>query len=329
VHEFLIDMLECPACHGALWWEIIARDGDRIDEGKARCTPCDGVYPIKEGIGVFLTPDLPRHDLWEQTESGLVRHLRDHPKLERQLMDAPLETLNPADQFFRAMVLEERGDYSAARSASREAFHRLYTREYLACYRRQIEVVVERLSTYQGPIVDLASGRGALVEILAERLDNPIVMTDFSPTVLQRNRRVLEFLRLHERVSLLAFDARRTPFKIDSIAMMTSNLGLGNIEEPANLLSELRRVVNGELLAITHFYSEADNAHRDALQGSDLLYRESTVGQFRASGWNVTAANTCHGRAEPTPQGIVLEGFAIDGLPIAGTTLEWCVLVAR
>ena len=35
-------------------------------------------YPVREGIGLFLLPDLPRNDLWEQAESQLSRYLREH-----------------------------------------------------------------------------------------------------------------------------------------------------------------------------------------------------------------------------------------------------------
>jgi hypothetical protein len=35
------------------------------------------------------------------------------------------------------------------------------------------------------------------------------------------------------------------------------------------------------------------------------------------------------GYAEPTPPGVLIEGATIDGLPVAPTTLEWRVLVAR
>lgn len=329
MHDYLIDMLECPACHGALSWKVTTQIGTRIEEGEARCADCEAVYPLKEGIAIFLTPDLPHNDLWEQTESGLGRYLREHPEVDRRLMGAPLETLNPADRFFRSMILEESGDYTSARQVSRDAWQSLYTPEYLACYQSQLDYLVQRLSAFQGPIVDLASGRGMLVEVLASRLDNPIVMTDFSPTVLRRDRRLLEFLGLEGRVSLLAFDARRTPFREASIVALTSNLGLGNVEQPGNLLVELRRVVSGEFLAITHFYPEDDDAHRELKRERDLFYGETALERFREAGWSVTIENLCRGSAEPTPRGVVLEGFGIDELPVASTVLEWCVLVGR
>jgi hypothetical protein len=243
-------------------------------------------------------------------------------------MDVPVETLNPADRFFRAMVLEQRGDLAAARAESRSATETLYTPEYLACSRRQLQWLVERLAGYGGPVIDLASGRGALVEEMARRLDNPLVMTDFSPTVLRRNRRMLEHLGLQGRVSLLAFDARRTPFKDGAIGRMTSYLGLANVEQPGGVLAELRRVVGGEMLSVMHFFPEDDEAHRDLLRERDFLYEARTVQHFRLAGWDARIENACRAPARPTSVGAVLEGFGIDGLPVAPTVLDWCVLNA-
>jgi ubiquinone/menaquinone biosynthesis C-methylase UbiE len=61
---------------------------------------------------------------------------------------------------------------------------------------------------------------------------------------------------LYSQLSLLALDARRMPFQEGSVEMLTTNLGLQNIEEPDSLMRELRRVVGGRFLSISHFYSD-------------------------------------------------------------------------
>ena len=86
MRTYLIEMLECPACHGTLEWSIT-----------------------------------------------------EHPELEHQLMDAPLDTLAPADQFFRGLVLEERGKFREARIAEDSANKGLYTRDYLDCWNSQLD----------------------------------------------------------------------------------------------------------------------------------------------------------------------------------------------
>ncbi|MBC7264834.1 MAG: hypothetical protein H5T64_10845 [Chloroflexi bacterium] len=192
MYTYLMDMLECPRCHSELEWDITERRDGRIETAEARCMACASTYPIREGIGVFLTPDLPRDDLWEQVDSQLTLYLRQHPDVERQLMGAPLETLAPADQFSRALLLDERGEYAQAKATAEQALTGIYTPDYLACSESQIRQAMERLSTAPGPIVDLATGLGRLMEEMARRLHQPIVATDFSPRVLRRNRRRLE-----------------------------------------------------------------------------------------------------------------------------------------
>jgi len=330
MHTYLVEMLECPACHDKLEWTIVERSGNRIEAAEAHCSACDAVYPVRDGIGLFLTPELPRNDMWEAVDSGVIKHLREHPEIERKLMKVPLDTLAPADQFFRALVLEERGKYHEAQIVEDSANKGLYTPEYTNCWNSQLNYVVEWLSGTDGPIVDLASGRCYLVEKVVSKLKRPVIATDFSPGVLRRDRRWLESFGLYDHVSLLAFDARRTPFKDGAVETLTTNLGLPNIEEPGSLLKELRRIVAGKFLAISHFFPEEDESNAEVIREAKLetlLYQRSALEQFAEVGWDVEVKNVCVGVARPTPPGVVLEGARIDGLPVADTNLEWCVLL--
>ena len=332
MHMYLVDLLQCPHCGGALRWDVSRQSGDQLRSAEAHCMRCSASYPVRDGIGVFLTPDLPRDDLWEQTESGLTTHLREHPETERRLMEASLESLNPADQFFRALVLEERGDFAGARAVARVATSGLYTRAYRACMESQLQLVGARLAGMHTPIVDLASGRGGLVEVLLSSSAAPVVATDFSLRILRRDARLLATLGLADRVSLLAFDARRTPFKEGAVSTMTSLLGLPNVDDPTALVRELRRVVGGELLAISHFYSPNDLANGAVIRASGhaaMLYEHEALDVFAAHDWRSDVLNRCSSPAEPTPHGEVIEGAGIDGLPIASTMLEWGTLLAE
>jgi len=330
MHTYLIEMLECPACHDKLEWSIIEQNENRIEAAEARCNACTTIYPVRDGIGLFLTPELPRNDLWEQVDSGFIQHLREHPELEQQLMEVPLDTLVPTDQFFRALVLEDRGKYIEAQIIEDSANKHLYASEYTNCWNSQLDYVIEWLSTTDGPIVDLASGRCYLVEKLVRRLKRPVVATDFSPGVLRRDRRWLESFGLYKYVTLLAFDARRTPFKDGAVETLTTNLGLPNIEEPGSLLTELRRIVAGKFLAISHFFPEKDEKNAKVISEAGLetlLYRRTALACYAEAGWKVEVQNTCVGEARPTPPGVVLEGARIDSIPVTDTNLEWCVLL--
>jgi len=332
MHAYLLEMLACPLCHGELKWQTSQYTGTRIEQADARCQACAAIYPVRDGIGLFLTSDLLRNDLWQQVESHLATYLREHPEMERRLMDSPVAELAPADLFFRALVLEERGEYEAARAMEEQANRGIYTAEYLACWESQRDYVIARLSEANGPIVDLASGRCYLVEDMARRLKRPIVATDYSPAVLRQARRNLEALGLYDQVSLLAFDARRTPFRDNAVGTLTTNVGLPNVKAPGDLLQEVRRVVGGEFLAISHFYPPGDEANTAALREaglSSLIFRAETVAAFSAAEWEVEVGNECRGRATPTPRSEVLGGAQIDAFPVRETTLEWCVLALR
>jgi uncharacterized protein YbaR (Trm112 family)/SAM-dependent methyltransferase len=327
----LMEMLVCPVCHEELAWTITAQEGNRINSGEATCQGCAAAYPIRDDIALFLTPDLPRNDLWEQVDRGLVRYLQAHPDLEQQLLTSPIDELAPADQLFRAFLLEEQEQFAEAKVAEQRAFTGLYTEAYRHCWQSQIEYVLTELADGDRPVVDLACGRGYLVEQMARRLNGPLIATDFSPRVLQRNRQQLRQMGLYEQVSLLAFDARRTPFRGGAVTTMTTNLGLPNIEEPGHLIRELRRVVSGQFLAVSFFLPETDEANGEIIRQAKLdtvLYRPKLEAVFAAANWPLTVENVCTGLAQPTPPSVILAGIRPDGLPVTETMLEWGVLRA-
>jgi hypothetical protein len=247
-------------------------------------------------------------------------------------MSAPLETLSPADQFFRGMMLEELGNFAEAREAHNTAMRGLYTSDYLDCFQSQVDYVINELASGEDPIVDLASGRCYLVEQLAAKLNRPIVATDFSLRVLKQDRKRLEFEGLYNQVSLLAFDARHTPFKDNAVKTLTTNLGLPNIEDPGTLLKDLQRVVKGSFFAISHFFSEDDKQNEGEIRKLKLetfMYRQTALEQFSSANWQVKIKNVCTSRALPTPPSVIIDGLRNDALPVSETELEWCTLVAN
>jgi uncharacterized protein YbaR (Trm112 family) len=331
MHDYLIEWLQCPHCGGELAWRVTERSQGRVESGEATCRECAAVYPVQEGIGLFLTPELPRNDLWAQVESGLAAYLRTHPDAEQQLMGRPIEELGAADTFFRALLLEERGTFAEAKAAHALAFRELYTAEYLAGMESAITYLVEQVAGGNEPVVDLASGRGYLLERLAREVERPLVGSDFSPRVLRQDRRRLEHFGLYERVSLLAFDARRPPFKDRVVPLLTTFVGLANIEAPGDLLRRLRQIVGGRFLAIHTFVDEADETNRAALRElklEEMAVEAQAVALFGEAGWQVAVANRWPALARPTAQSEILGGVGIDAFPVAETTIEWCVLDA-
>lgn len=328
----LLDMLECPICHCQLDWNIKSSSKEHIEQAEVNCTGCSAVYHVKDGIGIFLTPDLPRNDLWDQVDSQLALYLREHPQLEKQLMEGPVEELSPTDQHYRALILDERGDFAAAKKIEDQANENLYTTELSACWKSQVEYTVDSLASFEGPIVDLASGRCYLVGEIVDRLHRPVIATDFSLTVLRRDRKYFQFLGLDDLVSFLAFDARKTPFKKDAVGIMTTNVGLPNIEEPGDLLNELQRIIKGTFLAISHFYPIEDQLNREVISEAGIeafVYQESALHYFEQAGWKAQIENPCLASALPTPESKILAGARADGLPVASTHQKWCTIRAE
>jgi uncharacterized protein YbaR (Trm112 family) len=326
VHSALLDLLVCPACRGALRWQVRVGDGERIEEADAVCEACGSSYPTRGGIGAFLTPDLQRTDLWESVESGLSQYLRAQPELEHRLLEGPLDSLNPADRFFRGYVLEERGRGVDADEAFDSALPALYTAETRAASERMADAVVSVIPSGSAPVVDVASGRGFLVERLARVLARPIVATDFSPTVLRRTQSRFRRQGLGDAVSFLAVDARRTPFADRSLPVLTTYVGLENIGEPEGALAELRRVSAGTLYWVASLYGAGD-PNEPAIRnlGSTLSLRSEMQRAVTGARWTLTTVASSRARVRPTHHGELVDA-GIDGIPVEETTVEWAVL---
>jgi len=332
MQRYVMNMLQCPDCGGTLDWSIEVEHEERIEEAQATCSACERTFPVHDEIGVFLPSDLMRNDLWEQVNSALLTHLAQHPEIEQELMTAPLQTLSPADQFFRATVLEERGEYALAEEMAQLAEESLYRPDYLNCRQAQRDYVIKNIARGSEPVVDIACGKGYLLEALARRTRRPLIAADFSVRILRRNQARFRAKGLDQRISFLAIDARRTPFKNRSVPIMTSYLGLANIEQPGEVLRELRRVIRRRLLAVQHFFPVDDAANAAAIEAlgmGDLMYEERAQATFKASGWRIRLAEPTKCKAMPTPESVLLEGAQIDGLPVAETTLFWYTIVAR
>lgn len=78
-----------------------------------------------------------------------------------------------------------------------------------------------------------------------------------------------------------------------------------------------------------HFFPEDDVKNGQVIKKAGLelfLYQHSALEYFANAGWQIEIQSTCKSAAQPTPSSAVLDGLRIDGLPIANTTLEWCLL---
>jgi hypothetical protein len=261
-------------------------------------------------------------DSWAATESAFAAFLREHPAAERALLDSPLDSLNGADAYLRAAVLEERGEDAVA--AYRAADERCYSAELRAARDGALERVVELAQRRDGLLVDVATGRGGLLSRLVGATSRPLVATDVSPHVLRATERRLPGPRY------VVADACSLPFDDGEVGTLVTHVGLANVAGGRRLLRELRRVGH-ELIATHVFYPADDQANRTVARElglEELLVRETALPAFAAEGWDVAVDYEREVKADPTPSSAIVPGLGIDTLPAEATRITWCVLRA-
>lgn len=331
MHKIYKELLECPVCHGELAWDIKEETLDRIINAKVICEECKADYEVRDEIAMFLTPDLPRNDLWEQGESALVNYIDKNPEIRAALLDAPEEELNGADYWYKASYYEFKKEYEKSFEMFKKATPIIYTKEYIDAWDKQMNFLVKEGKKQNKPIVDIASGKCYLVEKFLRELDNYVVATDFSPTILMRNRDYYKSKGLYDKLSLIAFDARRTPFKNNSIDIMTSNLGIPNIENPGKLMKELYRICKGIFMPIMMFFNEDDSPNLDFMKeyGNDSYStRNSSLKMFNSEPWKCEICSYHIANVKPTPVGEIIGGM-IDGVPVNDTVAEFAVVMCE
>ncbi len=332
MHKRYIDMLICPLCHNQLEWHIKEENRDRIINANIVCLSCQSEYEVRDEIAVFLTNKLSRNDLWEQNEYKIEKYFKENPDICEKLMNTPEEELNGADYWFKASYFEMKKDYMISSRMFKNAFKKIYTQDAIEGQESQIDFIINNIESNK-TIIDIASGKGYLVEKLLKQTNNYVVATDFSPTVLARNKEYYKYKGLYDRLSLIAFDARKTPFKDNSIEIMTSNMGLQNIDQPEDVIKEMNRITKGIFMSIMFFIDENDKIHMDFFDkylSTAYATRRNAFETFKKAGWSsVNIANSFLANIKPTPKGEILKRAGIDGFPIVDTKVEFCVFQAK
>ncbi|SHK54744.1 Methyltransferase domain-containing protein [Hathewaya proteolytica DSM 3090] len=323
------DMLQCPKCHGQLQWNICEESESRIINAEVTCSQCGAKYEVKDEIGIFLTPDLQRNDYWEQGKGGLHEYLDSEPLKKEEFLSTDEDKLSPGDYWGKLFYIEEEKNYKKAHEMYRMALKKIYTTELMEAWDSQQTYVLKQLKGTTAPIVDIASGRAYFAELLLKNLPNEIMATDFSPTVLMRDKQYFQVNGMYDKLSLVAFDARRTPFKDNSVEYMTSNVGISNIENAGDVVKELHRICGKMFMPIMIFFKEQDTVHIDFMKKAgmeSLATEKNALSYFSSQPWNCSVENSIDAHVKPTPTGVILDVLKIDGLPLEDTVDEYCVL---
>lgn len=318
--ERWIGLLRCPVCRGTL----------EMTE-QLRCRNCGTEFPQVNNVPCLFGPG--KEDIWASAQSGLAQILKEHPEIASALEHAGETSLNGADLSAKASMLRLQGRFREAAGLHELAMLRCYPREYIDGLQAQMDFIAESLKGYAGPVLDIASGRGMLISSLLDKTEAALIASDLSPTVLAdyQASRWQEHID-SGRLDLMAFDAMNMPFRNGSAMAATTCLGLQNIPGPEAAIRELRRVCGGKLYALCLFFPEDDETNQKAaaklgLDGAFSL--ERLLELMKSCGWRITVHEGEWFRMRPTPEGQLVAGMKVDGLPAASTRCRFCTLIGE
>lgn len=328
MHKSIKELLECPSCRGELEWNILKEDKERIIDAEILCKECGAKYEVRDEIAVFLTPDLYRNDLWEKGESQIGKFFKENKDVLENLINTEVDDLNGADLWYLASYYEINEDFDKSIPLFEKAFKKVYAPKFLEAWENSRKYIIDNVKEDE-LVVDIASGKGYLIKEMLERIPNKIVATDFSPTILIRNKKYFKKIGLYDNLSLMSFDARRTPFKKESVDLLTSNIGLSNVENSGKLAEEIYRIVKDRTLFYFQFLDESDQKHMDLLKKygvQDMNVKSLCSKVFDKTKLKYTFENSIVVKIEPTPVGEIVSGAEIDGIPIHPVNCECTIL---
>ena len=331
----LVDLFVCPSCKAEISWTVTQESSGEVLAASGSCSG-GHVFEIREGIAIMLPH--AAEDPWAEMVSGIERIVGEHPEIEEALFAPDPTRLGPADRFLRVQLLQARGNFDLAEREYAAAAVGIYGQQLCAALATSIDEVVARLRSGDGPIFDLASGRGMLVRAILAGTDRPVIATDVSAWVLQRLRNQVTALGLPaERLALVVCDARSLPLADGGITVLTTLEGLMNIGAAAagetggpsrsaelDLLREWRRV-GQRMTSVQSLFSSTSLIHRAVL----AHYGMAALGfpgplrtLLRAAGWQVVDERTRTLVRRPTPRSALLGGVQIDALPLLPTRMH-------
>ena len=283
----ILPLLACPMCHN----ESLVFDGssqdDRFVDGSLTCAGCERVYPVENEIADLADPAKSINE-WE--------------------WEVDIENL---DTF--------------------AAFDTAYARSMPATVRRNLPLLVNRImhvaNRSEGPILDVATGRGVLLRELALLLttDQPIIGIDVDMKVLRGLQRFLRHRGLYDEVSLISMDAKRLALRSNAIGTVTSWFGFNNVPDAPPAMRETQRVLasGGRLATAILNVDPTSTTYRIAEEAgfSDFLTDENAR-------INLAAATLLIERLETYAAGS-WPGNPYDALPLKGESFSHRLLVAQ
>ncbi len=270
-------------------------------------------------------------DAWAENQSGLSQFFREQPEVVRALDEADNMSLNGADLACKSALYKERGLLREAAELFRLAWRKCYPADYVREFESHLDFIAKELAGCPGRVVDIASGRGMLVERLLCGLNTKVTATDVSESVLEDHLGCRFPGQVKSgQLKLTACDAKALPFPDGSVAAVTTCLGLQNIPGPERVIRELRRVCRGKLYALCEFFPEDDRENQEAAKalGLEGAYSQDRLAQLmEGCGWRVSCHEGARIKLPPTPVGVVAPGAEFDALPVVETETRFVTFI--
>jgi len=330
--NFLKEILICPECYEELIWEITDATKIHIMEAKIKCGNCAKIYAAKNGVGCFVDYQDSSDDSWERAENWLKNFTAENPDIIKKLMTADIEKLNAADIMIRSMLNKIEENHEEAERLNKLCNQKAYKEETLKAGYAQADYIINALKNEKDFILDVASGQGTLISKFLENTDVCVVSSDISFNVLKKAKESAEKDGFGDRVSYIAFDLKKSPFKNKSVKTITTYVGLQNIENPEKIFGELRRICGGKLYSACVFCCEDNIVNRKDLENDGLdktWIKNKYIEEFNNAGFVSVVENSIITLDDPTPVGKIMQGVKIDGFPVEPGNFERAVVISR
>ena len=213
------------------------KNSNKIIAGYAKCVECGETYPINNGIAVFLPNKWQNIKIWERSERVAVQKKGTGEKkniLVGENIDKPSEILK------RIRIRNSQGEMRNEDLYKRymEVIGMPDTLSKLCYLAQKCANEIDDMDY----VLDFASGKCLLAEVLNEISNCRTIVSDINPIIVMQAQQEFKRSDNYDKLSFMAFDMKKSPFRNKSIHTVTTLLGLQNIIPSKGIVDEIDRI---------------------------------------------------------------------------------------
>lgn len=315
-----LHLFVCPICKGELNWKISEYRNNTIMTGEACCQMCGKIYPVNDSITIFLDPKIQDMRIWERSERNMSGKNIKHQKC--------IENNNNSWGILQQIGIIENRNIQDTAGYYKEYFEKLGMLETMTNFFHMIDFCVQLLPRKEHVILDIASGKGLLINEIIQKTKNEVIVSDINPLILRKNRECNQ-LYGNERVCFTAFDINSSPFRDGSIEIVTTLFGLQNINKLNKSVEEIRRICSGKFLSISSFLLDEGIKNKeniDCLKAhhcEDAWLKSRFLQLFYSYGFRYQELFAINENSHGIRKEDIETRFAVMKFPIKDTVLEY------